>query len=181
METIKMTTVQFINFIKSIKGCQFINLIALTDADMYLRNNPYKGRVQKHITATLQVNYDYEKAVNNRLQREGNEPAFEAYSLPWGHWLEGMVNKVLEHKGKHYLRTYLMRNNPHLEVVYLLDGKPVSENEYNLIKEFLKPSSTSNRQTQHGLDDELQVKPRTFSFESIKEITINHTKIVLED
>jgi hypothetical protein len=92
-----------------------------------------------------------------------------------------MVNKVLEHKGKYYLRTYLMRNNPHLEVVYLLDGKPVSENEYEFIKGFLKPSSTSNRQSQHGLDDELQVKPRTFSFESIKEITINHTKIVLED
>jgi hypothetical protein len=176
MERIKMTFSQFSDYLNNLKGCQFINLYALTDAKMYLRNNPYKGRVKKFNTVQLQFNYNYEQAVNNRLEREGKEPNFSTEKLPWGKWV--FRNKVIAHNGELYMRTYRVRNsNEH--TIYLLDGHLVSEEEMADIQKWLKPESTSSKQEEKGLEEELQVKPRTYQFDNIISVTLNHTRIML--
>lgn len=54
-------------------------------------------------------------------------------SLPWGQWVEGLENLVLEHKGKYYLRiTSTTPENPEsgADVVatrYLLNGEVISK------------------------------------------------------
>ena len=180
MEKMKMTRSQFVEFVKTVKGCKFINVMALTDADMYLRNNPFRGRVQKFTITPMQFGYDYETAVNNRLRKEGKEANFTADKLPWGSWVEGMRNKVIAHKDMLYLRTYCVRNE-RPRTYYLLDGHLASVEEYKEFAPFLKPSSTSDKQSAHGLEEEFQVKPRDYKFSSLVAITINHTRIVIED
>lgn len=180
MEKIKMTRSQFVEFVRSLKGCQFVNIMALTDADMYLRNNPFRGRVQKFTITPMQFGYDYETAVNNRLARDGKEANFTADKLPWGQWLDGMRNKVISHKDMLYLRTYCVRN-ARPRTFYLLDGYLASVEEYNEFAPYLKQSSLSDKQSAHGLEDEFQVKPRDYKFSSLVAITINHTRIVIED
>lgn len=56
-------------------------------------------------------------------------------SLPWGHWVEGLENLVVEHKGNYYLRvTAVDPEHPEkcADVVatrYLLGGKQISKEE----------------------------------------------------
>ena len=180
MERIKMTREQFREFVGNINGCKFINVIALTDADMYLKGNPFRGRVKKFTITPMQFGYDYENAVNNRLEREGKERTFSADNLPWGAWVEGMRNKVLTHKGMMYLRTYCVRNRKP-KTYYLVDGVLATAEQMLEIKQWLKPTSVSIKQENAGLDEEYQVKPRDYKFESIIAVTINHTRIYLED
>lgn len=175
-----MTYSQFVSYLSNVKGCTFVNVVALTDAEMYLRNNPFKGRVQKLTITPMQFGYDYERAVNNRLAREGKEANFCAEKLPWGSWVEGMFNKVIEHKEMYYLRTYCVRN-ARPRTFYLLDGHLASIEEYAMFASYLKPSSSSVKQSNAGLAEEYQVKPRDYKFKSIVAITLNHTRIMLVD
>lgn len=173
-----MTFAQFTEYVRNLKGCQFVNIMALTDADMYLRNNPFRGRVQKFTITPMQFNYDYEKAVNNRLSKEGKEANFTADKLPWGSWVEGMRNKVITHKDMMYLRTYCVRNAKP-RTYYLLDGHLASVEEYKEFSPYLKPSSTSSKQSEAGLDEEFQVKPRDYKYSSLVAVSLNHTRIYL--
>lgn len=180
MERIKMTFGQFEAFLRDLKGCQFISVVSMTDADMYQRNNPFKGRVQKVSFAQMQFNYGYESAVNNRLEREGCEPEFKALRLKWGHWVDGMLNKVIEHKGNRYLRAYRVKG-AEPRAIYLLDGHLASAEEFAQFAPYLKPDTESARQTEAGLDKEDQVEPRAYKFSSLIALTINHTRIYLVD
>lgn len=173
-----MTFAQFTEYVRNLKGCQFVNIMALTDADMYLRNNPFRGRVQKFTITPMQFNYDYEKAVNNRLAKEGKEANFTADKLPWGSWVEGMRNKVITHKDMMYLRTYCVRNAKP-RTYYLLDGHLASVEEYKEFSPYLKPSSTSSKQSEAGLDEEFQVKPRDYKYSSLVAVSLNRTRIYL--
>jgi hypothetical protein len=180
MEKIKMTYGQFMTYLNNLKGCQFVNVMALTDADMYLRNNPFKGRVQKFTITPMQFGYDYETAVNNRLAREGKEANFSADKLPWGSWVSGLRNKVIAHKEMYYLRTYCVRGAKP-RTYYLLDGHLASTEEYAEFSQFFKAPSTSAKQEDAGLAEEYQVKPRDYKFKSIVAISINHTRVLLVD
>lgn len=56
-------------------------------------------------------------------------------SLPWGQWVEGLENLVLEHKGNYYLRiTSTTPENPEsgadvISTRYLLNGAQISRRE----------------------------------------------------
>jgi hypothetical protein len=178
MEKIKMTFTQFIEYISNQRGCQFVNIVALTDAPMYVKNNPYKGRVQKCTITPMQIGYDYAKAVNNRLKKQGIDSTFVADKLPWGHWV--INNKVIMHKEMLYLRTYAVRGQ-HPKTYYFIDGRIATPMELAEIKAFLKPSSVSDKQSASGLEEEFHVRPRDYKFTSIVAITMNHTRIYLTD
>jgi hypothetical protein len=178
MEIVKMTSEQFVEFMRNLKGHQFVNVMSMTEPQM--NDNPFKGRVQKFAIAQMHTNCDYETAVNNELKREGKEPIFESGKLPWGEWVdEGMRNKVITHKGNYYLRTYTVRKRlPHTR--YLVDGRQATKEEYNAFAPYLVEDSTSKKQKTCGLADADQVKPKNYKFSSILCISINHTRIVIE-
>ena len=163
--------------VKSSKGCQFVSVVYESEQKMNKRNNPYYGRVTKRVVAQMQFGYSYENACNNRC---ADGVTFVADSLPWGAWVEGMRNKVIEHKDMFYLRTYCVRNAKP-RTFYLLDGHLASAEEYAEFSQWLKPASTSAKQSDAGLAEEFQVKPRDYKFKSIVAITLNHTRIMLVD
>lgn len=152
------------DILANINAASFVSVVSMTEPKMNKRGNPLaNAKVVKLTKAVLQFGYSYENAVNNRIA-EGE--SFEAESLPWGKWVEGFENKILEHKGEYYARFYEKKND-HREVYYLVNGELATEEEVAIIKQFT-PKSYSNRQSEVGIEDYVdQVKPRTYKFSSI--------------
>lgn len=177
MKNLVLSFSELVNELQSTKGCQFINLVSMTTPKMNKTNNPYYGRIQKVSTAQMQFGYDYERAVNNRLIKEGKEPNFTTEKLPYGKWL--FKNKVIEHKGTFYIRTYSVKNS-FPKVQYLLDGVEVSKDMLDDIKRYIKEdTSSSSKQDYFGLEDN-QVKPKNYKFDNIISLTINKKVITLK-
>lgn len=180
MEEIVMTESQFLEYLNNVKGCQFVNVIALTDADMNKgrgkNKNPYYGRVKKFTITRMQFGYNYVNAVNNRLEKEGKERTYTGEKLPWGKW--ETFNKIIKHDGAYYIRTY---NVPkHIgHTCYFLDGERLTCEQVEEIKPFLKEDSFSQKQAEAGLEEERQVKPKNYKFSSLVGITINGVRITL--
>jgi hypothetical protein len=159
-----------LNAVRNLKGCQFANLIAEVEEKMNKKGNPFYGRVTKIVVTPIQLNYAYQNAVNNRLERQENERCFETEKLPWGEWIE--VNKIIAHKGDLYLRTYITKNSKP-KFTYMLDGTPMTEEQLLEVKTFFKEKSNfSKKQSECGLEEN-QVIPKNYKFTNIIQISIN--------
>jgi hypothetical protein len=143
------------------KSGSFVKVISMTEPKLLKRGNPLaNATITKVTNATLQFGYSYENSVNNRTDEE-----FVAEALPWGKWVEGQVNRILEHNGEYYGRFYELKNG-HRDVLYLVDGEFATDEQIEIIKQFT-PKSKSNRQEEVGISIENQVKPRSYKFSSI--------------
>lgn len=142
-------------------GCVFAHITTETTVKIPKKYG-INGVVTKVVSKVVQLNYSYENAVNNRLEREGKDRDFEAQKLPWGEWF--VANKIIAHKGKFYLRYYDYNNNV-LNKAYFVDGRPATADELATIKEYEKASNKpSNTQ---GLSEEHEVKPLVVAEENI--------------
>lgn len=152
----------FIKDLKEFKGCSFCTIVYQSDVKA-----PKKlglGKVVKVAKLNAQFNYDYETAVNNRLEKEGKPRSFNAQSLPWGSWL--YPNKVIENKGLFYVRFYCVKNH-RPDVDYLVNDRPATESEITTIKAWQSTlSKGSATQSASGLTDN-QVEPRNVELENI--------------
>ena len=157
-----MNQIELLNGIKAIKGCTFAHIEYITEEKL-----PKKlglGVVTKFVSGEVQLNYDYENAVNNRLERAGLARTFSAQSLPWGVW--ETPNKVIDHKGELYLRFYCVKNAK-MQTEYFVDGRPALQSEIDIIKAYTESKSKgSATQSAEGLDEN-QVEPRNVKFSAI--------------
>lgn len=78
------------------------------------------------------------------------------------------------------MRTYCVRNAKPRSY-YFVDGHLASAQDMVEIFQWLKPSSTSEKQSAEGLSEEYQVKPRDYKFSSLVAVTINGTRIYIQD
>jgi hypothetical protein len=130
------------------------------------------GVVTKRVELiNIQVGANYENAVNNHLVKEGESPEFVAQSLPWGHWVDGQVNKIIEHNGVLYMRFYGLRNTSEKRT-YKVNGVDATPEQEEIIKANLLASETKPRfsfkQAECGLvNEDEQVSPSTIRFENI--------------
>lgn len=142
-------------------GCVFAHLTTETTVKIPKKYG-ISGVVTKVVSKVVQLNYSYENAVNNRLEREGKDRDFTAQSLPWGVWF--VTNKIIAHKGKFYLRYYDYNNNV-LNKAYFVNGEPATDEQLAIIKEYEKASNKpSNTQ---GLSEAHEVKPLVVAEENI--------------
>ena len=162
MQTINNTT-DLLNILNGISNGTFVGVHSLTEPKMRKTGNPFNGHlVQKMSVQTLQWGYNYENAVNNRID---GDKEFVAEPLKWGEWL--VPNKVITHKGNLYARFYKVDNeNCKVNTYYLIDGVIADDEQEKTIKSFLIAPSESARQAEVGLTEH-QVKPRDFKFSSI--------------
>lgn len=163
-----------INTMVSLKGATICTIDAVTIPTMRKTNNPYVGRVLKYVRTQMQFGYNYENAVNNRLEKMGLERSFKTSERKWGEWV--IPNKVATNKGKFYLRFYTMESNTPTEVYYLVDGRLATREEVEAIKSFMPTPSTSNTQASEGLNEH-QVQPREYEVESIRRVRVNGVDI----
>ena len=161
------------SLISSIRGNQFANIMYIADGGIpqYVLG---KGvRVSKLVRTDAQIGYSYENAVNNRLEKQGDERTFEAESLPWGEW--EIPNKVISHKGERYLRYYVPANAD-IKSVWFVDGKVASADEFAKIMAYLTAKKKgSNRQAEAGLVNN-QVVAKAIKFSNILRLAVNGTE-----
>lgn len=148
-------------------GASFVTITTLTEPKMRKTNNPLFGRVLKFAVRNCQFGYDYEKAVNNRLEKEGKERSFSANKLPWGEW--AVFNKIIAHKGNLYGRFYVAKNCV-VKSAYIVDGRLATAEEVAIIKTFETERTESARQSESGLFEN-QVKPYDVRLDHILRIT----------
>lgn len=164
---------ELVTMVGNVKCCQFCQLSYKTPIDSLSKKlkggqkNEYYGRVSSITSMSgVQVNADYEKAVNNRLPKDdGNGEKFVAESLPWGEWF--IPNKVITHKGKYYLRFYVTKSVKK-ETAYYLDGVKTDLN----IADEIRESAPSKRQAEVGIEAKDMVKPFTICADNVSGITL---------
>lgn len=114
------------------------------------------GIVTKHVVGCVQMRYTYENAVNNRLEKQGDERNFVAQSLKWGRWF--VHNLFIEHKGEVYLRYYTFQGE-NLHTTYFVNGLTATKEQEQLIRAYKANKETSsNTQGNAGLTEN-QVRP----------------------
>jgi len=168
----------FIENVKSVKAGTIANVLYESE-----KKTPAKvglGTITKRTEVRVQMRYSYENAVNNHIERNGGERDFKALSLPWGQWVEGCENLLIEHKGNYYLRMYLFSKSEPKTMLLNSEGQPLSADEAKRYWEWENGlSKGSERQSEKGLSDEYQVKPFAPNVENIISFTcgaINYSK-----
>lgn len=158
-----MTKQEFISGVENISGCRIAHITTYTDE--VLPKKLGLGAVTKRTSVAVQVNFDYEKAVNNRLEKEGKARTFSANGLPWGTWK--VFNKTINHNGATYLRYYDLKGAvPNIE--WYVDGRPMTDTEFAIMmahKDSKKKGSA--KQSAEGLNNN-QVSPRVVNIDNIE-------------
>lgn len=105
------------------------------------RLNEFKNGRYLHLTKKKDLGQGVVKISEMVLRKgvkAGNTSIYEDHQpgpLPWGHWVEGLENIVIEHKGNYYLRlTSKTPENPEgnsdtIATKYLLNGAEISKEE----------------------------------------------------
>lgn len=87
--------------------------------------------ITKSVRSTVMVgaNHDNRQAVIEA--RANGEAPSENQGLPWGSWVEGLENRVIEHKGNLYVRLYPVQNKDgsprSCKTIYRMNGKIVTK------------------------------------------------------
>jgi hypothetical protein len=118
----------------------------------------------------LVTGFDYEKSVNNRLEKEGKEGNFESKE----NWFDVVSKGLVVNKNnpnKFYFR-YQYQPDSTTETTSYFEGNPIDKQIY---QSFLKEKSNYENQ---GLDNPLRFQ--VVGVENIKEISFGGTKYLIE-
>jgi hypothetical protein len=128
-------------------------LVMASDHKMNKRGNDLHGRVKKLSAWGFDTNGDYARKVNLQREREGLEMDFE--SLPT--WAEKVNDIIYRHKTeteKLYMSVFPTSNFGSF-VEYFVDGRPATDAEMAIIKQFTPEKSDSSRQ---GVEKTIQIR-----------------------
>ena len=141
----------------------FASVITLTEVKIPKKYG-INGKVTKRTAKQVQLAYNYESAVNRHLANEGKDKDFNALSLPWGAWVEGAENRVIEHKGAYYARMYDFKGNKLADDEYFVNGESASAEDVAIIKAYEASKTHSSRQ---GVSNGNEVRPTAVNFANI--------------
>lgn len=150
--------------ILSRKGATFVSVILETEPKMKKTNNKFYGKVKKISRISGIINFDYETAVNRRLEKEGKEPKFKAQQSWHRHiMVDGKPTSILinPRTQERYLKLQVRKQ----ESIYTLNSVPINP---AILTEFLYESSSYSNQ---NVGD--PVKFITPKLSSIKSIAID--------
>jgi hypothetical protein len=145
MKTI--TKQELVTLVNSATGATFVSADITSEPKMRKTDNPFVGAI-KVVTLSGQINFDYANAVNNQLEREGNETAgtFKSQARAWGVREDNWIT----HKGQYYL-TIKVQNSS--EPIFLFEGKEIDKAQ---LEPFMSESKKPH--TQAELDKEVIVR-----------------------
>lgn len=173
-----MTTEHLYSIVSNLQGCNFATIT-------------YKGKVneigkkecrtlfgceqiEKITEQKVNIGIDYEKSVNNRLDKKGLDKDFEAQPLTWGKW--DIFPKIIEHKGSKYLRAYNIKGEK-TTTTYMINGVIVTdENVIAQIKDLVtakKAQQSAKTQEDKGLTKSEQTTLITKNFDDILRLKVN--------
>ena len=176
-----ITRTELVNLLRGVETPQFVSMVTLTDVDMNkykdfkkegkTNPNPYFGQV-KNLSRKYKIitGFDYERSVNNRLEREGKETNFEGQ----GNWFDVISKGLVQNKkdlSKYYFR-YQYQKDSTTEQEYLFNGNPI---EKQLFESYMKQKGNYENQ---GLDNPLMFQ--VVSVDNVLELTMNGTRYTIE-
>lgn len=164
---------ELVTIVSNLKGCQFCQISYGTPIESMNKklkggkSNEFYGRLSSITSMSgVQINANYENAVNNRLPNgDGNGEKFVAEKLPWGEWL--VPNKVITNKGKYYIRLYVTKSVKK-ETSYYIDGVKGGN-----MKDQIRESKPSARQAEAGIEEKDMVKPFTICADNISSMVLD--------
>lgn len=167
-----ITQTQALEILVNRNGAVIASFGTLTDSKARKTGNPF-GTIMKTARFTGIVGADYEKMVQRQEVKVTGQETFQTQSLPWGEWVKGKEGKVISHKGKLYLRISFPPNvnQPKARITYRTEGGRFVPKKKAL--EFIPTPAPSRRQAEVGVEEEKEVKVRTFSLDSIRYIKVN--------
>ena len=123
----------------------------------------------KKITKVLNARcYDYEKAVNRTLAKNGSEKDFKASELSGYEWvikpiLLRSTKEGAEENERLQLRlTFKKSDKTSFESRYIVGGRLATADEVEFIEGHLRPTYSSAKQSDKGISDEEQVMCRNY-------------------
>ena len=132
------------------RGNEAINIVIRTVPKMKKTDNPYFGQITKVSVMNVNINFDYENAVNNRLQKEGKSRDFQSAPRSWGTPIAGTPLVVKEGTPNTYPNFRPIKT---IEVKYFHnDGREIAKSD---LEPWLPNRSGSSRQ---GTDETVQVR-----------------------
>lgn len=169
---IKITRDELLVLLMNVDKPTFTNILSVTVPKMNKRNNPYFEKVFKTSTGNYFIGGTYEDMVNTRMVKEGLEPNFESMECNVGQKVEG--SKCLqfnENLNRYYLQYFIFFTS-NIKSEYTFEGNPIDK---VLFESFLSKKSETSRQPQED-----KHKPQSFKIESIKEISLNGNRYIVE-
>lgn len=159
----QITKNELIALLIGIVNPTFINMMTVTKVRMRKTGNPYHDQVFKAKIGNYLIGTEYEKRVNNNLDREGKNTDFQASENKVGEH----VSKVLlfNDKTQKYYLQHERFDNSAIETRYLYKGNII---EKKVFESFI---SESNNYENQGLDK--TVKVMSVTVDNIKQITVN--------
>lgn len=171
MNTMNINTQGLLNILNQQEKSTFINLTTEIVVKMNKTNNPYYNQVKKQSKCNYLIGNSYEDRWGSNGEREGFDTTTFVVD----------ENKV----GKHISKCVLFNerlNKYYLQVERFDEIKPQVEYTFEgntidkvLFESFMVKVSQSNKQPQQR-----KVKFISFGFDSIKEITLNGTRYIIE-
>lgn len=123
----------------------------------------------KKITKVLNARcYDYERAVNRTLAKNGSEKDFKASELSGYEWvikpiLLRSTKEGAEENERLQLRlTFKKSDKTSFESRYIVGGRLATADEVEFIESHLRPTYSSAKQSDKGISDEEQVMCRNY-------------------
>lgn len=123
----------------------------------------------KKITKVLNARcYDYERAVNRTLAKNGSEKDFKASELSGYEWvikpilLRSTKEGAKENERLQLRLTFKKSDKTNFESRYIVGGRLATADEVEFIEGHLKPTYSSAKQSDKGIPDEEQVMCRNY-------------------
>ena len=123
----------------------------------------------KKITKVLNARcYDYERAVNRTLAKNGSEKDFKASSLNGYEWVISPIllrstKEGAEESERLQLRlTFKQSDKTNFESRYIVGGRLATDEEREFIESHLRPTYTSSKQSERGISEEEQIMCRNY-------------------
>jgi uncharacterized protein YdcH (DUF465 family) len=168
---------KIVDFLMNASGCSFANVTTETDPINHTKANDAAFAVlfgshesiKKIGNRNVSIGNTYEDAVNNRLDKVGEESTFVVDTQSRA-WSEKVTNGLVRHKtsGEYYLEYYYLNANESTCEFVWENGDSLTEAELALVKPLFKKPSVSKKQEEAGLDKKDQVKVNLVKIENVR-------------
>lgn len=162
---------ELLTLLSNVEKSTFVNLVTETKLRMNKRNNPYYDKVIKKSKCNFLIGNDYETRVKGNESKEGLTPDFVSMENKVGNHISKCV-LFNEKTQSHYLMVERFDEiKPKVE--YIFEGNQIDKMLFN---DYMVKVSESSRQEQ-----ERKVMVLSYKLDSIKELSLNGQKYIVED
>lgn len=171
-KSVKINKVELLQLLMNVEKSTFVNLVTETKVRMNKTNNPYFDKVVKRNKCTYLIGNDYEKRVNNNMEKEGLERTFEVGELKGKKHVSKCVCVDTKTESVHYLMVERFDEVKPQKTEYTFEGNSIDK---QLFESYMVKVSESKKQEQ-----DRKVMVNTFLVDSIKEISLEGTHYIVE-